>query len=109
MAPAVIIAAVNGDEAALTIYVAERYWPGVTTEILATALRRVAVAAESLGQRGSVVRHLQSTLVPVEEVVFCLFLASSLESVELVNRTADAAFDHVAEAVVIPGTVRSLH
>jgi hypothetical protein len=89
------------DDEGLGTYVAERYWPGVTTEILTAALVRVTAAAESQSRGGSIVRHMQSTLVPVEEVVFCLFEASSCEAVEEANRVADVSFDHVAEAVLI--------
>lgn len=82
-------------------YVAECCWPGVNPEILAEAVLRIASAAEQMTEGGTVVCHLQTTLVPDDEVVFCLFEATSLEAVEMVNRNAGFAFDHVAEAFLL--------
>ena len=106
MVPAAVVPASAVQPEVVSTFVVERYWPGVNAQILATALARAATAAERLAQSGSVVRHLQSTLVPTEEIVFCLFEATSAAAVELVNRNADVTFDHVALAVVLAGVTQ---
>jgi hypothetical protein len=82
------------EEPGLGTYLVERYWPGVTEEVLTAALER-ATSGRGRGR----LRHIHSVLVPSDEVVFSVFQAASAADVELANRLADAPFERVVEAV----------
>ena len=84
----------------LTTYVVERYWPGVTEELLADALARVTEASKRLHGR---LDHLESVLIPDEEFVFSVFAASSVDHVREANRMGHAPFERVVQATVLPG------
>lgn len=83
------------------IWAVERYWPGVTAELLVDARDRLRRAATTLTTAGRPVRYLGSTLMPVDEFVLCLFEAQTDDDVRAVNELAAVPFDRIGPAVRI--------
>lgn len=54
-------------------YLVERYWPGVTSELLPEALYKGRRVMEHMNVEGIPVRDITSILVPGEEVVFSVY------------------------------------
>jgi hypothetical protein len=84
-------------------YLAECYWPGVSEETLAAAVRRVREAATELRRQGRKVDFLVSILVPADETVFCLFEGCEAD-VTAVSVRAGMRFERILESVRIDGT-----
>src|SRR5215208_1460060 len=80
------------------LYLVERYLPGATRNDLASAVERVAAAAERMAAEGISVRYVGSTFVPDDETCFCEFEAASRESVEWANERADVPFARILPA-----------
>jgi hypothetical protein len=80
------------------LYLVERYLPGATSNDLASAVERVAAAAERMTADGITVRYLGSTFVAVDETCFCEFEALSQETVEWANERADVPFARILPA-----------
>jgi hypothetical protein len=72
-------------------YLVECYWPGVSEALLAESMD---VAARADG-----VRHLESLLIPADEIVLAVFEASSTESVGEATRAAALPCERVIEIV----------
>jgi len=51
-------------------YLVERYWPGVTSELLLEALKRGRRVMQQMNAERTPVREISTTLIPGEEVVF---------------------------------------
>lgn len=83
-------------------YLVECYWPGVSEASLATAARRVRLAAAELRQHGHDVAFLSSILVPADETVFCLFEGCETD-VRAVSEQAGMPFERVLESLRIDG------
>lgn len=66
-------------------YLVERYWPGVTSEVLLEALRRGRLVMEEMSVEGTCVRDISCTLIPDEEVVFSLYEGPSTASLRQFN------------------------
>jgi Protein of unknown function (DUF4242) len=81
------------------LYLVERYLPGATDDDLASAVERVAAAAERMTVEGITVRYVGSTFVPDDETCFCEFEAPSRESVEWANERADVPFARILPVV----------
>jgi hypothetical protein len=81
------------------LYLVERYLPGATDDDLASAVERVAAAADQMTAEGITVRYLGSTFVAVDETCFCEFEAPSHETVERANERADVPFARILPAV----------
>jgi Nickel responsive protein SCO4226-like len=81
------------------LYLVERYLPGTTGADLASAVARVASAAEQMTAEGIAVRYLGGTFVPVDETCFCEFEAPSHETVVWANERADVPFARILPAV----------
>lgn len=83
-------------------YLVECYWPGVSEASLATAARRVRLAAAELRRHGHDVAFLSSILVPADETVFCLFEGCETD-VRAVSEQAGMPFERVLESLRIDG------
>ena len=83
-------------------YLVERYWPGITQELLAAAIARGELEASGPTQVGGRVRRLGSVLLASDEVVFCLFRARSRDDVVRANVGATFPFDRITEATCLP-------
>ena len=83
-------------------FLVERFLPGApeaqlaAVEALATALSPRTGADDSHD-----VRYLGSTLIPSDQVCFCLFEGPSSDEVKAVNVRAGLAFERVVEAVSV--------
>jgi hypothetical protein len=81
-------------------FLAECFWPGVSSDDVEALDRRVRAAARL--ERGSPIRYLGSILVREDEVVFCQFEGDA----ETVRRTAERAgvpFDRILATRRSPG------
>jgi len=84
-------------------YLVERYWPGVTTELLREALDRGRQVMEEMSRGGTRVRDLSCTLVPGEEVVFSVYEGPSAAAIRELNERAGIPVSRVAEAIWMTG------
>jgi hypothetical protein len=88
-------------------YLVERYWPGVTSELLLEALNRGQSVMEQMRTEGTPVRALTSILIPAEEVVFSIYEGPSAAAVRQANDRAGIPVSRIVEAVTI--TASRLH
>ena len=86
---------------AVSTFVVERYWPGVSAASLEAAVSRGGRSAAEMRREGRHVRYLHSTLVPADETVFCFFEAAERQDVLELNERADLPFDRIVEAVTL--------
>jgi hypothetical protein len=77
----------------------ESYPVGLTADELTAASDRAARVAEEFRQGGIDVRLVESTLVPAEESLCCIFEAPSREVVEEVATRAALPIERLIEAV----------
>ncbi|MEA2621412.1 MAG: hypothetical protein QOH61_322 [Chloroflexota bacterium] len=78
-------------------FLVERYWPGVTRPALDAAVDRVRHALPGTSGDGTPVTHVATLLLERDEVVFCIFGATSREAVEALNRRAEFPFDRIVQ------------
>ena len=83
----------------ITVYMVERDLPGITLEQLGGAQKSAIETSEKFTSQGKQVRYIQSTYIPGESRVMCLFEASSPQLVEEVNQAANIPFTRVVEAM----------
>jgi hypothetical protein len=84
-------------------YLVERYWPGVTRELLLEALDRVQRVMDETSAEGMRIREVSCTLIPSEEVVFSLYEGPSAEAVLQLNQRAGITVSRIVEAVSVTG------
>jgi Protein of unknown function (DUF4242) len=84
-------------------YLVERYWPGVTSELLLEALSRGRRVIEQMSAEGTRVRDITSVLVPGEEVVFSVYQGPSVEAVRQLNERAGIRVSRIVEAIWVSG------
>jgi hypothetical protein len=65
----------------LSYYLVEWYPTELSEEILDRTLARLHQSAESMSESGSSAKVLMTLAVPTDEVIFCVFMASSSEIV----------------------------
>jgi hypothetical protein len=82
-------------------YLVERYWPGVTSDLLVEALNRGRRVIGQMSTEGTCVRDVTTILIPGEEVVFSVYLALSAEAVRRFNERAGIPVSRIVEAIVI--------
>jgi hypothetical protein len=82
-------------------YLVERYWPGVTSELLLEALNRGRRVMEQMNVEGTRVRDVTTILIPAEEVVFSVYEGPSASAVRQLNDRADILVSRIVEAIVI--------
>ncbi len=82
-------------------YLVERYWPGVTSEVLLEALKRGRRAMEEMSDEGTRVRDISCTLIPREEVVFSVYEGPSADAVRQLNERAGIPVSRIVEAIAV--------
>jgi hypothetical protein len=80
-------------------YLVERYWPGVTSELLLEALKRGRRVMEEMCGEGTPVRDVNCILIPGEEVVFSVYEGPSADAVRELNARADIPLSRIVEAI----------
>jgi hypothetical protein len=85
---------------ATPLFVAECYWPGVTTGQLAAADQRTRHALADSNYRLAM-RQVGSILVPADELVLRLFVGGSARLVETAHEQAAVPFERVVAAVAV--------
>jgi uncharacterized protein DUF4242 len=82
-------------------YLVERYWPGVTSELLLEALNRGQSVMEQMRTEGTSVDAISSILIPAEEVVFSVYEGPSAAAVRQLNDRAGIPVSRIVEAVSV--------
>ena len=82
-------------------YLVERYWPGVTRELLVAALNRGRQVMEEMNDEGTFIRHVTSILIPGEEVVFSVCEGPLAAAVLQLNERAGIPVSRIVEAVTV--------
>lgn len=80
-------------------YLVERYWPGVTGELLLEALTRGRQVMNEMRTEGTRVRDISCTLIPSEEVVFSVYEGPSAAAVRRLNERAGIPVSRIVEAI----------
>lgn len=80
-------------------YLVERYWPGVTSELLLEALKRGRQVMKEMSVEGTRVRDISCTLIPGEEVVFSVYEGPSAAAVSQLNERAGIPVSRIVEAI----------
>jgi hypothetical protein len=83
-------------------YLVEWYPDELSEEILDRTLARLLEGAEALSTNGSSARVLMTLAVPTDEVIFCIFLASSREIVAQACERAGLPAERVSAAMAAP-------
>ena len=83
------------------MYLVERYWPGVTSELLLEALNRCRRVMAEMSGEGMRVRGISWILIPREEVVFSMYEGASTDAVCQLNERADTPISRIVEAIVV--------
>ena len=81
-------------------YLVERYWPGVTCELLRDALSR-GRQVEQLSTEETPVHHVISILIPDEEVVFSLYEGQSTFAVRQHNERSAIPVSRIVAAITM--------
>ena len=84
-------------------YLVERYWPGVTSELLLKALERSRRVMAEMNAEGARVRDVSCTLIPGEEVVFSVYEGPSAAVVRQLNERASIPVSRIVEAIAVTG------
>jgi Protein of unknown function (DUF4242) len=84
-------------------YLVERYWPGVTSELLLDALNRGRRVMGQMHAEGTDVRDISCILIPGEEVVFSMYEGPSAAAVRQLNERADIPVSRIVEAIAVTG------
>ena len=84
-------------------YLVERYWPGVTSELLLEALNRGRRMMEQMGAEGTPVRDITNILIPAEEVVFSVYEGQSAAAILQLNERAGIPVSRIVEAILMTG------
>jgi hypothetical protein len=82
-------------------YLVERYWPGVTSELLLEALKRGRLVMEQMSDEGTPVRDISCTLIPGEEVVFSVYEGPSADAIRECNERAGIPVSRIVEAIAV--------
>ena len=89
---------------AVTEFLAECLWPGVTQGELTELAARARSGAEATAGTKDEVCYDGSLLMPEDEVVFFVFGGPSSAAVEKVAAGAGIPFERIVEAVRVAGT-----
>jgi hypothetical protein len=89
-------------------YLVERYWPGVTSELLLEALDRGRRVMRQMSAEGTDVRDVVCILIPGEEVVFSMYEGPSAAAVSQLNDRADIPVSRIVEAITMPSNPHRL-
>lgn len=80
-------------------FMAECFWPGVTTQKVADAGERIRQAARAISPQGRPGRYIGSILVPADEIALCLFEALSEAAASEINRQAAIPSERILQIV----------
>jgi hypothetical protein len=86
--------------------VVERYLPLAGPLDFAEVVGLAAAAAKRARERGEPVRYVHSTLLPSDEMCFCLFEGPSADSVRRANELVGLTFERVVEGRLSEGGER---
>lgn len=87
------------DDALTKTFLVERYWPGVTVDAFAEAVRRVRESIDGLRSEGEAIQTMSSTLVPTDEAAYWVVAASSADIVELAYARAGVPYERIVGAL----------
>ena len=82
-------------------YAVECYEPGVQRATVEKAADRARAAAAALRAEGRPVEHIDTLLMPEDEIVFHLFAADAADTVREASARAEVAFERVLEVVSV--------
>jgi hypothetical protein len=82
-------------------YLVERYWPGVTIERLLEALDRGRQVMGEMNGKGIHLRHINTILLPGEEVVFSVYEGPSAAAVGQFNERAGIPVSRMIDAIAV--------
>lgn len=82
----------------MAMFIVERVVPGMTTELLAEAQRRLQQAARRMSADGEEVHYMRSTFIPEHDRCLDLFEAASVVGVRRVNDIAQVPFRWIGQA-----------
>jgi DNA-binding SARP family transcriptional activator len=91
----------------LSVFLVERYLPGLTGGQLRMIQRALGEAARQLAGEGEELEYVRTTYLPSSQRCFCVFRAAGVEVVERLNTVAQIPFTQIHEAVDIPGELQS--
>jgi hypothetical protein len=84
--------------AAVPTYLVERYVPRTAGAQLAEIVRTAKSAAGRTGESPGAIRYLAVTLVPADELCYCLFEAPTIEAVRHAHELARIPCERIVEA-----------
>jgi hypothetical protein len=79
-------------------FLAERYVPGAGQAQLAAIAAAARRAADAAPRQAGAVRYLATTLVPGDDLCYCLFEAPSAEAVRLMTEAGQLSCERIIEA-----------
>jgi hypothetical protein len=79
-------------------YLVERYVPRAAGAQLAEIVRTAKAAAGQAGDSAGAIRYLAVTLVPGDELCYCLFEAPTIEAVQQAHELAQIPCERIVEA-----------
>jgi Nickel responsive protein SCO4226-like len=82
-------------------YLVERYWPGVTSELLLGALNRGRRVMEQMNAERTPVQEITCILIPGEEVVFSVYDGPTADAVRQFNERAAIPVSRIVEAIAV--------
>ena len=85
-------------------YLVERYVPNSAGGDLEVVTGRDRDGAALMSADGAPVRWLFSTLVPADEICFCVFESPSEDAVREANERTENRYERISEAVTAGGT-----
>ena len=79
-------------------YLVERYVPRAASGQLAEIVRTAQAAAGQAGESPPPIRYLAVTLVPGDELCYCLFEAPTIEAIQQAHDLAQIPCERIVEA-----------
>ena len=93
--------ALRGDVHLQTVFLVERYLPGLTEDAVTALTTRLVTATRELRGSGAPASWLGTTVLLPEETTFCVFSAPSEDAVRALNALASAPYERVVEALIV--------
>ena len=97
----------QGNPPAVTEYLAECLWPGVTAAELTDLDARARQTAEATAGSGDEVTYAGSILMPEDEVVFFVFTGPSADAVRNVAARVGIPFERIVGSVRVAATTET--
>ena len=80
-------------------FLVENYHPGLGEAELTDLVSRLRGAVAEMSRGGQAIRHVRSTIVPVDESFLCLITATSEQLIRDAYALADISFARISPAV----------